>query len=69
MLKENTRTCKSYIYIYDDDIRDLLLTNHLIDGRAIATRCEDIVNMKETDVRVENLSQRYEYAQSLIEHF
>lgn len=69
MLKENTRTCKSYIYIYDDDIRDLLLTNHLIDGRAIATRREDIVNMKETDVRVENLSQRYEYAQSLIEHF
>ena len=69
MLKENTRTCKSYIYVYDDDIRDLLLTNHLIDGRAIATRCKDIINMKETDVRVENLSQRYEYAQSLIEHF
>ena len=29
-------------------------STHLNPGRAIATTCEDIVNMKETDVSVES---------------
>ena len=46
-----------------------LSPNHLIHGRAIATRCESIVNMKETDVSVESLNQRCKYVHSLTEHF
>ena len=69
MLKEigNVCNCRPLTYIYDDDIIEPLSPNHLIHGRAIAARCEDIVNMKETDVSVESLNQRYKHVQSLTE--
>ena len=57
------------VYIYDDGIIEPLSPNNLIHGRAIATRCEDIVNMKETDVSAKSLNQRYKYVHSLIKHF
>ena len=66
---ENVCNCRPLTYIYDDDIIEPLSPNHLFHGRAIATRCEDILKMKETDVSVESLNQRYKYVQSLIEHF
>ena len=56
---ENLCNCRPLTYIYDDNIIKPLSPNHLIHGRALATRCEDIVNMKETDVSVESLSQRF----------
>ena len=71
ILKEIETFCNSrpLTYIYDDYIIEALSPNHLIHGRAIATRCKDIVNMKETNVIVESLNQCYKYVQSSIEHF
>ena len=66
---ENVCNCRPLTYIYDDDIMEPLSSTHLNPGRAIATTCEDIVNMKETDVSVESLNQPYRHVQSLIEHF
>ena len=71
ILKEIENVCnrRPLTYIYDDNIIEPLSPNHFIYGRAIATRCEDFVNMKETDVSVESLNHRCEYEQSLTEHF
>ena len=66
---ENVGYGRPLTYIYDDNIIEPLSPNHLIHGRAMATICEDIVNMKETDVVVESFNQRSKYVQSLIEHF
>ena len=53
-------------YIYDENVIEPLQPNHLIHvhGRAIVTRCDDIVNMKGAGVSVESLKQRHKY-----EHF
>ena len=71
ILKEIEKFCSSrpLTYIYDDYIIEPLSPNHLIHGRAIATGCKDIVNMKETNVSVESLNQCYKQVQSSIEHF
>ena len=71
ILKEIENVCNSrpLTAVYDDDIIEPLSPNHLIHGRVIATRCEDIANLKETDVSVESFNQRYKHAQSLLEHF
>ena len=55
MLKEIDVCNRLITYIYCDII-EILSPNHFIHGRAIGTRCEDIVDMKETDVSVENLN-------------
>ena len=61
ILKEMEKFCNSrpLTFIYDDYIIEPLSPNHLIHGRAIATGCKDIVNMKETNVSVESLNQCY----------
>ena len=41
---ENVCNNRPPTYICDGDINEPLSPNHLIHGRAIATRCEDIVN-------------------------
>ena len=58
ILKEIENVCNSrpLTAVYDDDIIEPLSPNHLIHGRVIATRCEDIANLKETDVSVESLT-------------
>ena len=66
---ENVCICRPLTYIYDNNIINPLFMNHLIHGRAIGTRCEDIVNMKETDISVESPNQCYKHVLSLIEHF
>ena len=65
---ENVSNSRPLTYIYDEDIIDSLSPNHLIYGRAIATSCKDIVNMKETVISDESLNQHYKYIQILIEH-
>ena len=41
----------------------------MIHGRSIATRCEDIVDMKETNVSVESLNKSFQIVYFLIEFF
>ena len=55
--------------VYEDDFIEPLSPNHLIHGRAVATRGEDIANIKETEVRVWSLNQSYKYIQFLMETF
>ena len=52
-----------------DNFIDPLSPNHLIPGRAVATRGEDIVNIKETQVSVWSLNKSYKYIQFLMETF
>ena len=48
ILKEikNVSNNRPLTYIYDDDFINPLSPNHLIHRKAIATRCEGIVNIK-----------------------
>ena len=59
LLSEAENVCNSrpLTYIYDKDIIDPLLPNHLIHGRTIATIFETTVNMKETCFSIESLNQ------------